>query len=80
MSKETQVRKLVREELKHVLKEDNVLVKFLHNILDNLGSAAKKRAIKKLLSTPEIQDLMNAETPERDKYNSSWKKLAKKYS
>ena len=65
MSKETQVRKLVREELKHVLKEDNVLVKFLHNILDNLGSAAKKRAIKKLLSTPEIQDLMNAKTPER---------------
>jgi len=80
MSKETQVRKLVREELKHVLKEDNVLVKFLHGILNNLGSAAKKRAIKKLLSTPEIQDLMNANTPERDKYNSSWKKLAKKYS
>jgi len=80
MSKETQVRKLVREELNAVLKEDNVLVKFLHGILDNLGSAAKKRAVKKLLSTPEIQDLMNAKTPERDKYNSSWEKLAKKYS
>tara|TARA_R110000744_G_scaffold217988_1_gene336715 strand:+ start:4318 stop:4560 length:243 start_codon:yes stop_codon:yes gene_type:complete len=80
MSKEKQIRKIIREEIQGVIQEDNVLSKFLVNILNNLGSAAKKRAVKKLLSTPEIQDLMNADTPERDKYNSSWEKLAKKYS
>ena len=42
MSKEKIVRKIVKEEIKAVLKEDNVLVKFLHGILNNLGSAAKK--------------------------------------
>ncbi len=67
MSKEKQVRKVIREEIKTVLKEDNVLVKFLHGILDNLGSAAKKRAVKKLLATKEIQDLMNDPTPKTDR-------------
>ena len=80
MSKEKQVRKIVKEEIKAVLKEDNILVKFLHGLLDNLGSAAKKRAIKKLMSTPEIQKLMNRPTPKTDKYNDMWDKLSKKYS
>ena len=80
MSQEKQVRKVVREEIKAVLKEDNVLVKFLHNILDNLGSAAKKRAIKKLLSNPDIQNLMDRPTPKRDKFKSDFMKIAKKYS
>ena len=80
MSKEKQVRKIVKEEIKAVLKEDNVLVKFLHGILNNLGSAAKKRAVKKLLSTPEIQKLMTRPTPATDKYSDTFSKIAKKYS
>ena len=52
MSKEKQIRKIIREEIQGVIQEDNVLSKFLVNILDNLGSAAKKRAIKKLMSDP----------------------------
>ena len=80
MSQEKQVRKVVREEIKTVLKEDNVLVKFLHGILNNLGSAAKKRAIKKLISNPDIQKLMDRPSPANDKYNKAWEKLSKKYS
>jgi len=80
MSKEQQLRKVIREELKKVLKEDNILVKFLHGILNNLGSAAKKRAVKKLLSTPEIQSLMNDPAPETDRASKQFLKMAKKWS
>ena len=80
MSQEKQFRKIVREEIKTVLKEDNVLVKFLHNILDNLGSAAKKRAIKKLINDPAISKLMNKPSPKTDKFKANFLKIAKKYS
>ena len=80
MSKEHQLRKVIREELKQVLKEDNILVKFLTGILDNLGSAAKNRAVKKLLSTPEIQALINDPKPETDRARDNFLKMAKKWS
>ena len=80
MSKEKIVRKIVKEEIKAVLKEDNVLVKFLHGILNNLGSAAKKRAIKKLMNDPAISKLMNSPSPKTDKLKANFSKIAKKYS
>ena len=80
MPKEKQIRKAIREEIQHVLHEDNVLSNFLIRILDNLGSAAKKRAIKKLMSDPAIKDLMSKPSPKTDKYNDTWDKLSKKYS
>lgn len=80
MSKEQQLRKVIREELKQVLKEDNILVKFLTGILDNLGSAAKKRAVKKLLSTPEIQALINDPKPATGRAKNNFLKMAKKWS
>mgnify|MGYP003153677876 CR=1 FL=1 len=75
MSKEQRLRKAIRNEIKTVLKEDNILVKAFTKILDNLHGKAKKRAIKRFISTPEVQRILKAKKPAADAFEKAMKDL-----
>lgn len=79
MSNEKELRKTVRNEIRTVLKEDNVIVKVLTKILDNLHGRAKKKALKRFISTPEVQKLIQSEKPASEKFEKGLQSMLKKY-
>ena len=79
MQNESEIRRAVRKEIKTVLKEDNIVVRVLTKILDNLHGKAQKRAIRRFMSTPEVIKLIKSDKPKSAKFEKSLEKTLKRY-
>ena len=61
---------------KGVLKEENIITKLLGKIFDGMSVAAQKRALKKMMKTPEIVSLKkSADNPITNDYINKIKNL-----
>jgi|MDSV01.1.fsa_nt_gb hypothetical protein len=73
---EKELRKEIRKHAKGVLKEENIITKLLGKIFDGMSVAAQKRALKKMMKTPEIVSLMkSADNPITNDYINKIKNL-----
>ena len=66
---EKELRKKIRKEVRETLAEENIITRVLGKVFDGMSRAAQKRALKKMLKTPELVDLMkSADNPVTNSY------------
>jgi hypothetical protein len=66
---EKELRKQLRSEVKGIISEENAITNLLGKILNGMSSAAKKRALKKMINTPELVALMkSSDNPRTNDY------------
>lgn len=73
---EKQFRKQIRTEVKSIMSEENAITKILGKLFDGMSKSAQKRAIKKMMATPELVHIIkSADNPKTNDYIAAINKL-----
>ena len=73
---EQELRKQIRTEVKSIISEENAITKLLGKLFTGMSKAAQKRAVKKMMDTPELVALMkSSNNPRTNAYIDAINKL-----